>query len=193
MLEKIPAPIGAAMKAMRAGAAGLAMNDAALGGLPRSIVVSSEAFAHDGPLPRRATADGEGESPPLTWRDLPNGTRQLVLIVEDADSPTPAPLVHALALELPIERGHLDARALNAEANDGREHPPMGKSSSLRPTYLPPDPPTGHGTHRYYFQLFALDQRLPLSASPGRSELVRAMRGHALAVGVLVGTYERSG
>ena len=189
MLEKIPASIGAALVSVRAGTDGLALYDPALTSVPDTILVTSPVFAHRGALPMRATADGEGLSPPLAWSGVPEGTEQLVLIVEDADSPTPSPLVHAIAFDLPSNRSMLDPGELNADADaDGVA---MGKSSSLRPAYMPPDPPTGHGKHRYYFQMFAIDRRLDLSRSPGRTELLRAIRGHVLATGCIVGTYER--
>ncbi len=187
MLEKIPASIGAALGSVRAGTDGLALYDPAFTSVPDTMVVTSPVFTHRSALPMRATADGEGLSPPLAWTGVPETAMQLVLIVEDADSPTPSPLVHAIAFDLPSDRSMLDPGELNADADTLA----MGKSSSLRPAYMPPDPPTGHGKHRYYFQLFAIDRRLELSRTPGRTELLRAMRGHVLATGCIVGTYER--
>ena len=68
----------------------------------------------------------------------------------------------------------------------------LGKNSFLADGWLPPDPPTGHGAHRYLFQVYALDRALDLPASPGRGALVDAMRGHVLAKGSLTGTYGAS-
>ncbi len=67
----------------------------------------------------------------------------------------------------------------------------VGKNSFLKTGYLPPDPPTGHGPHRYLFQLYALNRRLGLEGVPGRGALLEAMHGHVLAKGVIAGTYER--
>jgi phosphatidylethanolamine-binding protein (PEBP) family uncharacterized protein len=65
------------------------------------------------------------------------------------------------------------------------------KIVSEQSAWLPPDPPSGHGAHRYVFQLFALDRQLVFEHPPGRKAVVNAMRGHVLAKGVLVGAYER--
>jgi phosphatidylethanolamine-binding protein (PEBP) family uncharacterized protein len=67
----------------------------------------------------------------------------------------------------------------------------IGKNSFFNASWLPPDPPRGHGPHRYAFQLFALDKTLPLASRFGRSSLLSAMRGHVLARGVLVAMYSR--
>jgi phosphatidylethanolamine-binding protein (PEBP) family uncharacterized protein len=65
-------------------------------------------------------------------------------------------------------------------------------SKDLVATWLPPDPPPGHGAHRYVFQVFALDIVPRFEARPGRTELLNKIRGHVIAKGMLIGTYERS-
>jgi phosphatidylethanolamine-binding protein (PEBP) family uncharacterized protein len=67
----------------------------------------------------------------------------------------------------------------------------VGRNSALQAAWLPPDPPPGHGVHRYAFQLFALGQAPDFSDSPGRDEVVEALRAHAIASGLLIGTHER--
>jgi Raf kinase inhibitor-like YbhB/YbcL family protein len=137
----------------------------------------------------RYTADGEKLSPPLEWSGIPAGTAALVLLVEDADSPTPQPLVHAIVLDLPPSETRLAEGALPGPAGGAARA--MGRNSYFMARYLPPDPPPGHGAHRYAFQLFALDAAPTFKAPPGRRELVDAIRGHVLAKGSLIGTYER--
>jgi len=67
----------------------------------------------------------------------------------------------------------------------------VGRNSFFSEGWLPPDPPTGHGSHDYVFQLFALSETPTLSANPGRAAIVEAMAGKVLAAGILVGTYSR--
>lgn len=189
MLEKLPKALGRTLGELRAGAADLAVAHTELTGTNAIIEISSPAFAYNDPIPPRYTADGEGLSPPLQWNGIPDHAESVVLLVEDADSPTPKPLVHAIAWNLPPADGSMPEGALG----DDRHHAQVstGQNSFLSDCYLPPDPPPGHGVHRYVFQIFALDTRLGLEESPGRSALTDAMRGHVLAKGLHIGTYER--
>jgi phosphatidylethanolamine-binding protein (PEBP) family uncharacterized protein len=66
------------------------------------------------------------------------------------------------------------------------------KNSFFKAEFLPPDPPSGHGPHRYAFQVFAIDQPLAFDDEPGRGALIEGMRGHVLAKGCLTGVYERA-
>jgi len=191
MLEKLPAGIGRILRGARPGPSELVFNDDALAEVDDTLVVTSPAFADGEPLPARFTADGDGVSPPLRWAGVPEGTAEVVLLIEDADSPTPNPLVHAIVWRLPAEDGGLEEGAMPEETKVIGT-PAMGVNSFLRVGYLPPDPPPGHGAHRYAFQVFAL--RLPLTietAAPGRTELVEALQISAIARGMLIGSYER--
>lgn len=189
MLEHIPAWLGKAMSGLRAGSDKLAIVQ--LGESFATLDLTSPAFAAGARLPERFTADGEGVSPPLTWGTPPEGTAALVLIVEDADAPTPQPLVHAIVWGLAADAGRLAEGAIVADG-PGTADGDVGRNSYLREGWLPPDPPSGHGVHDYAFQLFALGAgaRDP-GDTPGRAAVVEAMAGHVLAAGLLIGTYSR--
>lgn len=191
MLEKIPAVLGKALKGARAGAEDLAVTDTELTGVNASIEVTSPAFGYKERIPTQYTADGEGISPPLEWRCVPMSAEAVVLLVEDADSPTPLPLVHAIVWDLPGSDASLPEGAL-PNAGDGAAKDALGRNSRRSASYLPPDPPRGHGEHRYVFQIFALDIVPRFESPPGRSELLDKIRGHVIAKGLLIGTYERS-
>lgn len=173
MLEKIPPMVGNALKGVRAGAEGLVVTDTALTGVNASIEVTSPAFGYHERIPERYTADGEGISPPLEWRCVPMSAEAVVLLVEDADSPTPVPLVHAIVWDLPGSDASLPEGALP------------------KASYLPPDPPRGHGEHRYVFQVFALDIVPRFESQPRHRELLDKIDGHVIAKGLLIGTYQR--
>lgn len=192
MLEHLPAWLGRALAGARAGTDRLAIARAELGGQFAALDVSSPAFANGARLPVRFTADGTGASPPLTWGEPPAGTTMLALLVEDADAPAPQPLVHAIVWGLPAQAGGLAEGAIVADGHGDAATGDVGRNSFLREGWLPPDPPRGHGEHRYAFQLFALagDCGDP-GATPGRGAIVAAMAGHVLAAGLLVGTYTR--
>ena len=194
MLEHIPAWLGAAMSGLRAGADKLAIVQ--LGSDFETLDLSSPAFAHEGRLPPRFTADaeaGEGVSPPLVWSTPPTGTERMVLVVEDPDAPAPQPLVHAIVWGLEADAGRLAEGAIVADGDGddtgGRD---VGRNSYLREGWLPPDPPRGHGEHRYAFQLFAIGAGAgDPGSTPGRSAVIDAITGHVLAAGLLIGTYSR--
>lgn len=191
MLEHLPGWLGGMLRNVRAGHSKLVIVQPELKIGDAVIDMSSPAFAYGGRLPVRFTADGEGVSPPLVWADVPAGTASLALIVEDPDAPALNPLVHALVWNLPAEERRLAEGAImhdGAGSDGGRD---VGRNSFFAEGWLPPDPPTGHGSHDYVFQLFALSEALDIGANPGRSGLVKALTGRVLGAGMLVGTYSR--
>lgn len=190
MMEKIPRAIGRALYDVKPGLEKTLYYDRMLADVPEAILISCPDF-HDGqPMPERFTLDGETVSPPLSWKGVPSATKALVLVMEDADSPTPHPLTHAIVLDLPPRDGELTEGELTGENRRGADHQ-LGRNSMFRAQYLPPDPPPGHGDHRYVFQLFALDESLADLGKPSKDKLKAAIRGHVLARGSLIGTYRR--
>ncbi len=187
MLEKLPEAIGHLLKGVRPGLEKTVYHDGRLAGVQRSIAVTSPAFADGGALPVRFTDDGGGVSPPLRWDGVPSGTAGVVVVVEDADSPTPAPLVHLIAYALSGSDSELSEGAASGE----RPAIPLGRNSFGKNAWLPCDPPQGHGDHRYVFQVFALDAVPDLGEHPGRGPVADALARHAVAKGVLIGTYGR--
>lgn len=182
MLEHLPKAVGAALQGRRSGDDKLTLYEPDLNG-PLCITVASPAFADTQAIPAKYTADGEGLSPPLRWEGVPPQAKCVALMIEDADAPTPRPLVHAIAPRLPAE-GELEEGALGGRVQTGR-------NSYLKRGYLAPDPPPAHGAHRYAFQLFALSEA-PLEPEKfGRGDLIAWMKGKVLAKGCLIGTYER--
>ncbi|HTQ56912.1 MAG TPA: YbhB/YbcL family Raf kinase inhibitor-like protein [Bryobacteraceae bacterium] len=147
--------------------------------------IYSSAFANGAAIPRLLTCDGADLSPALEWSGEPANTRSLVLIVDDPDAPGGV-WTHWLLYDLPsslrsLPQGYKAARPALSGVND------FG-----RPGYGGPCPPKGHGPHRYYFKLYALDvESLGLRPGAGRRDLERAMRGHVLAETQHMGRYER--
>jgi phosphatidylethanolamine-binding protein (PEBP) family uncharacterized protein len=178
MLEKIPSVIGEALSGLKAGREKTAYHTV-FTDVPETLTLTSSAFIDGADMPACFTADGEGLSPPLAWTGLPAGTVALVVLVEDAGSPTPQPLVHLIAWDVAPSPGR----------PGGMQR--MGRNSFLRPEWLPPDPPRGHGRHDYVLQIYAMRQPLHLTDEPGRGAVIEAMQGHVLAKGHLIGAYAR--
>ncbi|HEY3809268.1 MAG TPA: YbhB/YbcL family Raf kinase inhibitor-like protein [Steroidobacteraceae bacterium] len=189
MLENLPEPLGRGLRAQRAGMENVCLRRLLKQRGVQSIEVRSPAFEQLMPIPVRFTADGDGSSPPLSWSGVPQHSGTLLLIVEDADSPTPRPFVHAIAVNLaPIDGALVEGALTSGAAADELE---LGVNSFLRRGWLPPDPPPGHGEHHYVFQVFALDGHNSFTRLPGRQALFDAIADRATAAGALIGTYER--
>jgi Raf kinase inhibitor-like YbhB/YbcL family protein len=190
VLENIPSSLGRALRGVRAGFEKVASEDP-FGAVADVIDLTSPAFEDGTSVPMRYTADGERISPPLAWGPVPAGTAGLVLFVEDPDAPTPEPLVHLLAWDLPPDLGSVPEGQFRSPGHEGLDEI-LGRNSYLQAAWLPLDPPSGHGPHLYVFQLFALDRQLAFDGHPGRGAVIRAMAGHVIGKGVLVATYERT-
>ncbi|MCX4744844.1 YbhB/YbcL family Raf kinase inhibitor-like protein [Kitasatospora sp. NBC_01287] len=187
--------LGTLLKNKRAGEANLAWHLPALAG-PEVLDLWSPVLDHEGVVPQAHVgkrAGGDNRSPALVWHRAPEGTAQLLLVVEDIDSPTRSPFVHCLAL---LEPGlvTLPTGALNA----GSTVPGVRVlRSGMGHGYTGPEPIKGHGPHRYVFQLFALPAALTSAAGGAALEQARpadvlaAAGGPALGRGRLDGIYTR--
>lgn len=191
MLEHLPAWLGALLRTIRAGHAKLTIVREDIAPRDLTLELSSPAFVNGARIPERFTADGEGISPPLVWRGVPEGTASLALLVEDADAPSLNPFVHALVWALPAQESGLAEGAIKPDGNADADGTDIGRNSYFNEGWLPPDPPPGHGSHDYVFQLFALSDTPKLGDNPGRSLFAKAIQGRVLAAGILVGTYSR--
>jgi Raf kinase inhibitor-like YbhB/YbcL family protein len=143
--------------------------------------LTSTAFADGASIPAEYTGDGANVSPPLAWSFLPEGTESLALIVHDPDAPS-GDFVHWVAWNIDPEPGGLA---------QGESAPEEGANGKGEPGYMGPSPPPGHGPHRYFHELSALDTELDLEPGASREQLESAIDGHVLGEVRLVGTYER--
>jgi Raf kinase inhibitor-like YbhB/YbcL family protein len=156
-----------------------------------NITIKSTAFNHNEPIPQKHTGDGADVSPALSWSDVPEGAKELALIMDDPDAPTPQPWVHWVIYKLPptlTELPEAIAETKTLAVPEGALH---GKNSWGTIGYRGPAPPRGHGVHHYHFKLYALDTELDLQPELTKEQLLRKMEGHILAEGELIGTYQR--
>jgi Raf kinase inhibitor-like YbhB/YbcL family protein len=184
--------LGKMTRSLRAGEKTLILNQPDFASVPCTIDLSSSAFSEGEPIPIRYTVSGEDLSPPLAWQNLPAGTEELVLIIEDYDISMPKPMVHLIAYHLSPSSQELAEGALPSRNTGALDpSPKLGKNGLGFERYDGSAPPPGHGVHHYVFQLFALDRALQFDSAPGRKEMLEAIKGHVLATGHLTGTFER--
>ena len=159
--------------------------------IDQTIAVKA-AFDKDGPIPVQNVADGDNASPAIEWSAFPEETKSFVLIADDPDATQPKPFTHWLAYDIPASTTKLregvpgtpvlqDPRAMKQGANS------MGSIG-----YTGPKPPVGDSAHHYHFQVFALDvDTVGLEPGAKRDAVLKAMEGHVLAKGQIIGTFER--
>ncbi len=151
------------------------------------LIITSSAF-HDGEtIPPKYTCDTTDTSPDLHWSGVPAGVKSLALIVDDLDAPN-GTWVHWVLFNIPPELADLPAGVQQAPIVEGTGI--QGKNSSGNDGYNGPCPPKGK-PHHYYFKVYALDIVLDLISGSTKAQVEKAMVGHILAQGQLVGTYGR--
>lgn len=153
-----------------------------------ALSLSSPAFENGEQIPERFVREGRNISPPLTWTDVPEGTRSFLIIMEDPDAPR-GTFRHWGLYDISGKCAGLP------EGADGAEVPRFGHGVNDfgNARYDGPQPPPGHGRHHYHFRLAALDlPRLSSGESASISALLEHAHDHVIATAELVGTYEKS-
>ena len=146
-----------------------------------SLTLTSDAFTNGQSIPAKYSCVGKNISPALAWNESPAGTKSFALIVDDPDAPM-GTWVHWVLFNIPASTGSLQESADSSAMS-------AGKNSSGNTRYDGPCPPSG--THRYFFKLYALDSTLSLSPGATKEQVLKAMEGHILAQGELMGTFSK--
>ena len=150
------------------------------------LMVKSSAFKEGEMIPKKYTCDGEDISPPLSWEGVPEGTKSIAIICDDPDAPM-GTWVHWVLFNLPPGTNTLsEAVPPEAVLENGARH---GINDFRKLGYGGPCPPGG--THRYYFKIYALDIVLGLQSGASKADLLKAMEGHVLSEGQIMGRYKR--
>lgn len=148
------------------------------------LKLRSPAFDGHGPIPPRHSSDGEDVAPPLEWSGAPEGTRAFAVVVHDPDAPLVDGFTHWVAYGIPGDATGLSEGGAEAVA---------GSNSFGNRGYNGPAPPPGHGTHHYYFWVYALDDDPELEPGLDRRALLERIEGHVIEQARLVGTYRNEG
>ncbi len=161
-----------------------------------AFTLASPDFEDGARLPqwaRAAGADGEDRSPALEWSGVPDGTRSFVLTCYDPDAPTQSGYWHWAVADIPGELRSLPQNAGDPASGLMPDAAVVHPTDSGHRAYEGAGAPKGHGAHRYFFTLYALDVdhiELPGEASPVFLGFTvnYALKDHLLGRASLVGT-----
>ncbi len=144
------------------------------------LQIISPAFTNQSEIPKKYGCAGQSVSPPLSFAGVPPQTKGLALIVTDPDAPSGL-FTHWVVWNIPPQTSSIG----EGQSPGGTE----GKNSFGKTGYDAPCPPSG--SHRYIFDLYALDTALDLAPGSQREDVEKAMKGHVLAKGQILGTYRK--
>ncbi len=144
-----------------------------------TLTVSSPAFVANTMIPTKYTCEGASVSPALHIGEFPSQTKSLAIIVHDPDAGHEGGFTHWVAFNIdPIQ-----------DIPEGYKGGVQALNGANKAGYIGPCPPTG--VHHYHFMVYALDVKVDLGDKAGKADLEKAMEGHILAKGDLVGLYEK--
>lgn len=170
------------------------LSAAAMDEMEDTIAVSSTAFEHHGTVPLAYTAYGDNTAPQIAWGNLPKGTVELALVMDDPIAPTPQPFVHWVAYNIPAQASGLpEGLSKEAQVTGVAELEGMinGVNGARQVGYFGPRPPRDGKLHAYHFRIYALDAELDLPEGLNKAQLLEAIEGHVLGTGMLMGHYEQ--
>ena len=140
--------------------------------------ITSKEFEHNQYIPGKFTCQGQDVNPGLTIEDIPEAAQSLALIMDDPDAPM-GTWVHWVVFDIPV------TNKVGENSIPGK----LGTNDFGRKNYGGPCPPSG--THRYFFKIYALDQKLDLQEGVSKEDLEQAMEGHVLDQAELIGLYKK--
>jgi Raf kinase inhibitor-like YbhB/YbcL family protein len=146
----------------------------------QDLKLKSPAFKHHERIPDDHSGDGEDVAPALEWSGVPEGTQAFAIVVHDPDAPLVDGFTHWVAYGIPG-----DATSLP----EGGGSVVNGTNSMGTAGYNGPAPPPDHGSHHYYFWIYALDEDLDLQPGLDRRAPLDQIEDHVIEQARLVGTF----
>jgi Raf kinase inhibitor-like YbhB/YbcL family protein len=160
------------------------------------FAVHSADLADGAPLARPQVsgvmgAGGEDRSPQLSWSGFPEGTKSFAVTVYDPDAPTTSGFWHWAVANIPVSVTELPAGAGDKDAPSLPAGAVQLRNDGGFAGYVGAAPPAGHGPHRYYVVVHAVDtERLEVTGDNSPAYLGFNLFTHAIGRAVLMGTHE---
>jgi len=160
----------------------------------QSLTLTTTAFQDGGIIPNKYTqaAKGTAVSPALQWSHVPEGTVSFTLVLHDPDTTlnkTTDQYLHWLIFNIPGS-----ARSLPQDVPPDAKLPDgaiQAMNSAHTVGYRGMGASAAGPYHHYTFEMFALNTKLDLGPDATLPEVMKAMEGHVLQKGVLVGRFHR--
>jgi Raf kinase inhibitor-like YbhB/YbcL family protein len=143
--------------------------------------ITSEAFNNGDRIPKKYTCEGPNISPPLQFSNIPEGTKSLVLMIEDPDAEA-KPWVHWMVFNIPPDAKRFAEDSIATGSQQG-----LCNGNTLG--YEGPCPPENE--HTYVFKLYAVDKMLSTDPTPDRKKVLEQIQGHTIDEAVLEGRYKK--
>jgi Raf kinase inhibitor-like YbhB/YbcL family protein len=151
------------------------------------IQITSNAFENNAAIPLKYTGEGVDVSPQLSWQNAPTDAKGFAVLCHDPD----APLISAEGSYGYVHWSVYNIPGDVTSLNEGNQEYTQGLNDFGKTEYGGPMPPEGHGQHKYYFWILALDQATDLPAKLSFRDLLQKLEPHVIAMNRLVGTYQR--
>jgi len=148
-----------------------------------SLAIKSPDITADQSIADRFSGYGANQVPTIQWSEAPAGTKTLILLLEDPDAPGAAPFRHWMVYDIPARTTSVGATLPAGAVADRNDADRIG--------YFGPQPPAGDPPHHYHFEVFAIDSRMALAPKADQKVLAAVLKGHTLAAGELVATYQK--
>jgi Raf kinase inhibitor-like YbhB/YbcL family protein len=129
------------------------------------------------------TCQGENVNPPLTFSEIPEGAKSLVLIMDDPDAPS-GTYVHWILYNMSPATIQVNENALPPASLEGL-------TTKGDKGYKGPCPPEGQ-THHYYFKLYALNKELDLKEGVSIDEINEAIEDSVIEQCEIIGLYKKN-
>jgi Raf kinase inhibitor-like YbhB/YbcL family protein len=142
----------------------------------KDLKVSAGDIHQGSRIPDPYAADFGNRTPRVSVTGIPAGTLELALIMHDPDAPLANGFTHWVVYGISPEEGDISGELR------------LGPNTMGDKEYSGPQPPAGHGTHHYYFWVYALDARV--EGMPTREEFLAGYSENILEQARLVATFD---
>jgi len=153
------------------------------------LTLNSTAWPDGGEIPQKHAGGAMGISPALSWTNVPMGTVEFVLIMNDPEPVAPrgsatGDILHWMVIKIPATTTSL------AEGAGGKGGELPAGARSIR-TYAGPGAPPAGPPHHYTLTLYALNVPLELAENADRAAVMTAMEGKVVGRGIFTGRYKQ--